>query len=121
MIKLDGMRIRHPGPWLSHDTRLKTLYPPDDPVRKPAANAYFADAQSAGDALAIDHMALLDIVWKIRSMEALATRMRDKSECARTRAVAGVLAAGYFDDVLSDISAALGRKAEAELLAEAGD
>jgi hypothetical protein len=118
MIPLNGMRVRHDGPWLCHDARLKTLYPADHPARRPTKLTHFADAVSATNALSIDHGHLLDLVWKIRSAESLAMHVREHTGCERTRAIAIELSTGFFADVLSDIDALLARKAEAELWAE---
>lgn len=118
MRALGNMVVRHDGPWLCHDARLKTLYPAEHPARSPRRLTHFADARSAASALAIDHATLLDLVWKIRSTEALATHGRERTDCERTRAIAIELATGFFADVLSDIDVLLAQKAEAELWAE---
>lgn len=115
MISLAAMRVRYDGPWLFDDARLKTLYGPDHPARNPKRDTYFSSPLTAANALEIDHAALLDVVWKIRSFELLAANLRDRTACAKTRSIAIELGADFFSDVLDNINVLLAQKAEAEL------
>lgn len=102
-------------PLLAHDNRLKTLLPADCPARAPVAGRFFTDAGVAAAHRDIDHSALLDALWKVRSAETLFAEHAKTTTCPATRRILLGHQADELATIAADIERLLELKAEAEI------
>lgn len=102
---------------LCQDTRMKTLFPADHRVRNPERRFHYAGPEQAGGGIEIDHDALLDAVWKLRTAQQTLRTLASRTRCPKAREALEA-AASVNDDTLSDIELLLSQKAEAELWLE---
>lgn len=102
---------------LCKDVRLATLFSPDHRVRQPALRVFHGFVENAEADINIDHSALLDGVWKLRTSQGLMQVLAGRTECERTKE-ALLNAAALMDDNIADMELLLARKAEAELWLE---
>lgn len=102
---------------LCQDVRLKTLFPTGHEVREPRRRTYHVSKEDASRDLWIDHDALLDLLWKLRSVQTLCAVHAQRTGDGATRDFL-LQTAMVEQDTVGDIEKLLARKAEAELWLE---